>query len=125
MRELVVIVFCIGLLGRQARSHRGPATATLHVTVLDETRGVLPGATVTLAGIEAGNKARHDCAGAASPQGQASSRTSRPAATRSRRSSRASRRGRLPEVRIRSGENRQVVMLPLDRVLSSVHGLAR
>ena len=45
-------------------------TATVLVTVVDETRGVLPGATVTLAGVEQANKAAAIPPSATNPQGQ-------------------------------------------------------
>ena len=53
MRFAVMLV-CLAPANLFAQATRD---ATLQVTVVDETRGVLPGATVTLAGIEASNKA--------------------------------------------------------------------
>ena len=51
-------IFCFALLWTaSAFAQAGAPAATLQVTVLDETRGVLPGATVTITGIDAANKA--------------------------------------------------------------------
>jgi hypothetical protein len=119
MRKLVTLVFCIGLWAARALA-QGPATATLHVTVLDETRGVLPGASVTLAGTEAGNKAAVIAPALASPQGQVKFENLAPGRYSLTAEFSGFQTRTLPEVRIRSGENKQVVVLPLDRVLSSV-----
>ena len=119
MRKLVTLVFCIGLWAASALA-QGPATATLHVTVLDETRGVLPGASVTLAGTEAGNKAVVIAPALASPQGQVKFENLAPGRYSLTAEFSGFQTRTLPEVRIRSGENKQVVVLPLDRVLSSV-----
>ena len=48
-----VTLFCCTWLWAATAFAQAPATATLQVTVLDETRGVLPGASVTLARIAA------------------------------------------------------------------------
>ena len=54
MRAIVIVCLaCLASVNAFAQSERN---ATLLVTVLDETRGVLPTATVTLAGVEASNK---------------------------------------------------------------------
>ena len=63
----------LSLVCLAARSHplaQADRNATLQVTVVDETRGVLPGATVTLVGIEASNKAAVIAPALTSPQGQ-------------------------------------------------------
>ena len=67
-RDLAVLPV---LAAADRRSRRRDRNATLLVTVVDETRGVLPGATVTLAGIEPANKAAAIAPAATSPQGQA------------------------------------------------------
>ena len=118
MRAIVILcVACLLPSGVFAQAERN---ATLLVTVLDETRGVLPGATVTLAGNEASTKGAAIEPTLTSRQGQVKFEN----LVAGRYSISATFPGfqtrTLPDVRIRSGENRQVVVLPLDRVQSSV-----
>ena len=94
--------------------------ATLQVTVVDETRGVLPGATVTLAGIEASNKAAVIAPASTSPQGQVKFENLAPGRYTITAEFSGFQTRTLPDVRIRSGENKQVVVLPIDRLQSSV-----
>lgn len=93
---------------------------TLVVTVLDETRGVLPGATVTLTGIEAVNKAAATQPTSTSQQGQVKFDGLIPGRYSISAEFSGFQTRTLPDVRIRSGENRQVLVLPLDRLQSSV-----
>ena len=95
------------------------AQASLQVTVLDETRGVLPGATVTIAGIEQSNKAAIAPA-ATSPQGQVKFENLAPGRYSITAEFSGFQTRTLPDIRVRSGENRQVVVLPIDRLQSSV-----
>ncbi len=92
----------------------------LQVTVVDETRGVLPGATVTLAGIEAANKAAVIAPAPTSPQGQVTFENLAPGRYSITAEFSGFQTRTLPDVRIRSGENKQVLVLPLDRLQSSV-----
>jgi hypothetical protein len=92
----------------------------LQVTVLDETRGVLPGATVTLAGIEASNKAAVIPPAATTPQGQVRFENLAPGRYTIRAEFSGFQTRTLPDIRIRSGENKQVLVLPIDRLMSSV-----
>ena len=94
--------------------------ASLQVTVVDETRGVLPGATVTLAGIEAATKAAVISPGATSTQGQVRFESLAPGRYTITAEFPGFQTRTLPEIRLRSGENKQVLVLPLDRVMSSV-----
>jgi hypothetical protein len=114
-----VVMFCIAFLMAAEAFAQGDRSATLTVTVLDESRAVIPSAQVTVSGIEPANKSITMTA-ATNAQGQAkfdnvsSGRYSVTAEfsgfqTRS-----------LPDVRIRTGENRQAVMLPIDRLQSDV-----
>jgi hypothetical protein len=90
------------------------------VTVVDETRGVLPGATVTLAGVEASNKAAVIEPASTSTQGLVKFENLAPGRYAIKAEFSGFQTRTLPDVRIRSGENRQVVVLPIDRVMSSV-----
>ena len=69
MRKLVTLCCCT-LLWAAAAFAQAPAPATLHVTVLDETRGVLPGAAVTLTAVDAANRTAEIGPTLASQQGQ-------------------------------------------------------
>ena len=114
---LILCLACVlpASLVAQARND-----ATLQVTVLDETRGVLPGATVTLAGIEASNKATVIAPVSASPQGQAKFENLAPGHYSLKAEFSGFQARTVPDVRIRGGENKQVVVLPIDRLQSSV-----
>jgi hypothetical protein len=106
--------------GRPFDSAQGRRDATLLVTVLDETRAVLPGAAVTVTGIEAANTALEIPPGTATDRGQVTFANLTPG----RYAIRAEFSGFQPrvaaDVRIRSGENRQVLVLALDRLRASV-----
>ena len=112
-----VYACCLAPLSAFAQTDRN---GTLLVTVVDETHGVLPGATVTLAGLEAANKARRSRrrprpAGA----GDVREPHARPLLDH-RRVLRASRRAPCRTCASAAGENKQVVMLPIDRLQSTV-----
>ena len=109
---LVVLVSFVSPAPTAAQS---PAPAgTLVVTVVDSTGAVLPGATVTVTGIEAANKAAVIEPVKATDQGVAT--IAKLAA--GRYAVKAEFAGfetrTLPDVRIRNGNNKQVVMLPIE-----------
>ena len=92
-----------------------PAQAgTLVVTIVDSTGAVLPGATVTVTGIEAANKAATIEPVKATEQGVATI----PKLAPGRYSVQAEFAGfetrMLPDVRVRNGNNKQVLMLPIE-----------
>jgi len=88
--------------------------ATLRVTVVDSTGAVLPGASVTVAGLDPSNKDATREAVKAGADGVAVV----PKLLPGRYSVQAEFAGfetrQLPEIRIRSGDNRQVVLLPVE-----------
>jgi hypothetical protein len=90
------------------------------VTVLDETRGVLPGASVTLTRVDAADKAVETGPTLASQQGQVKFENLVPGRYAIKAEFSGFQTRTLPDVRIRTGENKQVVVLQIDRVLSSV-----
>jgi Carboxypeptidase regulatory-like domain len=94
--------------------------AKLLVTVLDETRGVLAGATVTVAGTDQANKAAVIAPAPTGKQGQVTFENLTPGRYSITAEFSAFQTRTLPDVRIRSGENKQVIVLPLDRLQSSV-----
>jgi len=111
---LLTVVLAASAAAQTARD------ATLQVTVLDETRGVLPGATVTVAGIEAANKVAVIPPAATSRQGQVKFENLTPGRYSITAEFSGFQTRILPDVRVRSGDNRQVVVLPIDRLQSSV-----
>ena len=113
-------MFCLALLAPAALFAQGARDGHLQVTVVDETRGVLPGATVTLAGIDASNKASLIPPQATNPQGQVTFANLAPGRYSIQAEFPGFQTRTLPDVRVRSGDNRQALMLPLDRVTSAV-----
>ena len=89
------------------------AAASLVVTVVDTTGAVLPGATVTLTALDAANKT--DIAPAQATAEGVATITRVPPGRYSIKAEFAGFETRtLPEVRVRAGNNKQVVMLPVE-----------
>jgi hypothetical protein len=117
----LAVVLCLACCVLPARAvAQGDKTGTILVTVLDETRGVLPGATVTMAGAEQSNKALAIAPAATSPQGQVKFENLAPGRYSITAEFSGFQTRMLPDVRIRAGENKQLIILPIDRVNSSV-----
>jgi len=115
-----VLILCLACLAPANLLAQADRNATLLVTVLDETRGVLPGATVTLVNLDPANKGVAMEPVQASPQGQVKFERLAPGRYSIKAEFSGFQTRTLPEVRVRSGENRQVLVLPLDRLASSV-----
>jgi Carboxypeptidase regulatory-like domain len=115
-----VFALCLACLCPIVASAQAARDGTLQVTVLDETRGVLPGATVTVAGIEPSNKAVTIPPLPTNPQGMVKFENLAPGRYAVTAAFSGFQTRSLPEVRVRSGENRQVIVLPIDRLQSSV-----
>jgi Carboxypeptidase regulatory-like domain len=94
--------------------------ASLLVTVLDQTRGVLAGATVTVAGTEPSNKTAVFAPAPTSQQGQVTFERLTPGRYSITAEFSGFQTQTLPDVRIRSGENKQLIVLPLERLQSSI-----
>jgi hypothetical protein len=122
MTRAAVIVLCSCLVWLAPATTFAQATrdGLLHITVLDETRGVLPGATVTVTGIESANKATVIAPAATSLQGQVKFENLAPGRYSITAEFSGFQTRTLPDIRIRSGENKQVLVLPIDRLNSSV-----
>jgi carboxypeptidase family protein len=92
----------------------------LRVTVVDASGAVLVGATVTVAGLDAGNKSVVVAPATTSDQGVAVL----PGLVAGRYTVEAAFPGfetrRLPDVRVRNGENRQVLLLPIEGLKDTV-----
>ena len=125
MRALLILLFaCLAPLNAFAQEPAAPkpqgATGKLLVTLIDETNAVLPGGTVTLAGIDAANKGLTIPSAVTTDKGQATF-DNLPVGRYTLKGEFSGFQTRtLPEVRVRAGENKQVLMLPLDRVQSDV-----
>ena len=118
------ILLALGLAAVCASSAFGqPAsTATLRVTVVDPSGAVIVGATVTVTGAEAATRApsrrrpaKTADTGIATVDRPRAGPLHDPGGV-----SRASRPAQLPDVRVRSGENRQVAVLPIPKLEASV-----
>src|SRR5687768_310550 len=96
------------------------ASATLQVTVVDATGAVIVGATVTVAGIEATTEAIAPLPVQTSDKGIATV----PRLVPGRYSVQAAFPGfetrALPDVRVRAGDNRQVILLPIEGIKDQI-----
>ena len=117
MRSVIaslVLLISLGVSAFPTHAQTPAQAGTLVVTVVDSTGAVLPGATVTVTGIEAANKAATIEPVKATDQGVATV----PKLAPGRYSVRAEFPGfetrMLPDVRVRSGNNKQVLMLPIE-----------
>jgi hypothetical protein len=118
MRAVVLLLLACLIPGGAASAQ--DRSATLLVTVLDETRGVLPNATVKIAGIEASNKATAIEPVTATVQGQAKFENLAPGRYSITAEFSGFQTRTLSDVRVRAGENKQIIVLPIDRLQSSV-----
>jgi hypothetical protein len=107
------------LVSTPARA-QAPPVATLTVTVVDPSGGVLPGASVTIVGVEEATKARAIEPVSTSDTGVAVLEKLAPGRYDIRAEFAAFKPGELKDVRLRAGNNKQVVVLPLKNVEDSV-----
>ena len=114
-----VVLLCLALLPASDLFAQADRNATLTVTVVDETRAVLPNANVTLAGIEPANKSVTMPA-ATNQQGQATFQNLAPGRYSITAEFSGFQTRNLADVRVRAGDNRQAVMLPIERLQSDV-----
>ena len=112
-------ILCLACLAPATLAAQTARDATVLVTVVDETRGVLPGATVTIAGADAANKEAIAPA-TASVQGQVTFENLVPGRYSITAEFSGFQTRTLTDVRLRSGNNKQLVVLPIDRLQSSV-----
>src|SRR5687767_6865038 len=101
--ERVVLMIGLCTLAPAALVAQTAPDASLQVTVVDETRGVLAGATVTLAGIDSSNKAALIPPQSTGPQGQATFANLIPGRYAIEAVFSGFQARTLPDVRIRSG----------------------
>ena len=117
MRRLVLAVLallCVFLNPTSARAQAPPAGGgTLAVTVVDTTGAVLPGATVTIAGIEAATRALTIEPAKTGGDGVATIAKLAPGRYSIQADFDGFETRRIPDVRVRNGNNKQVLMLPI------------
>src|SRR5919106_6602374 len=119
MRSAILLVLLyVGLAASGA--HAQQPNGTLHVTVVDATGAVIAGATVTVAGIDGATKAVTPEPVKTSDQGIATVTR----LTAGRYSVQAEFPGfetrRLEDIRVRNGDNKQVILLPIEGVKQAV-----
>lgn len=118
MRALLVFVIaCLTPVAAMAQTDR---SAKLQVTLLDQTNGILPGGTVTIAGLEASNKTPEIPPSTTNEKGQTIFENLAPGRYSIKAEFPGFQTRVLPDVRVRSGENKQVLVLAIDRMESSV-----
>jgi Carboxypeptidase regulatory-like domain len=96
------------------RAQTAAQASTLVVTVVDSTGAVLPGATVTVTGIEAATKAATIEPVKATEQGVATIQKLAPGRYSVKADFSGFETRTLPDIRVRSGNNKQVLMLPIE-----------
>src|ERR1700741_2544171 len=120
-----VLLICLGVSASPTHAspsapgatvdRQAPAQAgTLVVTIVDSTGAVLPGATVVVTGIEATNKAIVIEPVKATDQGVATIAKLAPGRYSVKAEFSGFETRMLPDVRIRNGNNKQVLMLPIE-----------
>jgi hypothetical protein len=112
---VVLLVACASPLAAQTRRD-----GTLLVTVVDQTRAVIPGATVTVSGVEAAAEARPLAPVKTSDQGVASISPVPAGRYTIAAEFEGFAPGVLNEVRVRAGDNRHVIVLAIQGLQDSV-----
>jgi hypothetical protein len=97
-----------------------PRDATLLVTVVDQTRAVIPASTVTVAGIEDATKAATIAPTPTSNQGVATISGLKPGRYSIQAEFAGFQPGVLKDVRLRAGENKHVIVLALENLQDSI-----
>ena len=115
MRPVIALLALLIVWASPHANAQTPAQAgTLVVTVVDSTGAVLPGATVTVTGIEPANKAAAIDPVKATEQGIATVQKLAPGRYSVKAEFSGFETRMLPDVRIRNGNNKQVLMLPIE-----------
>ncbi|HWI17611.1 MAG TPA: TonB-dependent receptor [Vicinamibacterales bacterium] len=113
-QRLVIFLAVIGIASSSFAQQAPAANGTLVVTVVDTTGAVLPGATVTVTGIDPGNKAAVIAPAEATKEGNATIARLAPGRYTVKAEFAGFETRTLPEVRVRNGNNKQVMMLPVE-----------
>jgi len=117
----VLLLLCLIAACASSAFAQPAATATLRVTVVDPSNAVIVGATVTVTGAEEATRGR-PVVGATTAETGIATMTGLPPGRYSIQAEFPGFETRtLPDVRIRSGENKQVAVLPLPKLEASVN----
>src|ERR1044072_558696 len=108
---IATLAFCASAF---AQAPQANPTAVLVVTVVDTTGAVLPGATVTITGLDPANQATPIAPVRASDQGGPLAPKLAPGRYTVKAEAAGFEASTIPEVRVRNGNNKQVVMLPIE-----------
>lgn len=121
MRSAICTIFAfLLLLSAPATSRAQAPSAALVVTVVDSTGAVLPGATVTVEGLDAGNKSPAVAPVQTSTDGVATIARLAPGRYSVEAAFSGFETKKLPDIRVRAGNNKQVILLPIEGVKQSV-----
>jgi hypothetical protein len=113
MKLVAAFAFAI-TLGASAFAQAPAPTGTLVVTVVDTTGAVLPGASVSATGLDPANKAMTIEPAKATDQGVATLVKLAPGRYSIKAEFAGFETRTIPEVRVRNGNNKQVIMLPIE-----------
>ena len=119
-RLLSRAAFIVAILQPAAAQAQAPRTARVQVTVVDPSSAVVPDATVDLVGLEQATQAAAAPSGKTSAAGVATLEGVAPGRYSIRASFPGFDLGLLRDVRLRAGDNRHVVVLPLQRLEDTV-----
>jgi len=117
---LVVCLALVAIAATPAIAGQAARPGTLQVTVVDPSGAVIEKATVTVEGAEAATKAQTPAPVLTNPQGVANLPGLPPGRYTVRAEFPGFETATLPEVRVRSGDNKQVMMLPIAGLQDSV-----
>jgi hypothetical protein len=123
MRSAIVVALSLCLLATSSAPAQGAqpaANATLHVTVVDTTGAVIVGATVTVSDPDAANKGVVPSATPTSAQGVATITRLVPGRYAIQAQFPGFQTRQLADVRVRAGDNKQVVVLEIEGVKQAV-----
>ncbi len=114
-----LVIILLGLVASDARG-QAPANGTLSITVVDSTGAVIPGATVTVTRIDGPDKDAAMEPVKTSDQGVATISRLAPGRYAVQAAFPGFETRRLADVRVRNGDNKQVILLPVEGVKEAV-----
>jgi len=119
MKRVALLTAALFLLAPRAFA-QSPRDGTLLITVVDQTRSVIPAATVTVAGLEPATRAASIAPVQTTDIGVATIRGLKPGRYRVQAEFPGFKIGAIAELRIRAGDNKQVIVLDLEGLQDSI-----
>ena len=119
-RGLSVLTLFVFVLAARPMLAQAPRDARVQVTVVDQTGGVVPGATVRLTGLETATQAQTVAPGTTGESGIATLERVTPGRYSITAEFPGFDLGLVRDIRVRAGDSRHVVVLPLPRLEQSV-----